>query len=154
MKTNGYHGLDAYSDPYPTLRHALAPEYAELGAEKLEALFDRIFGKAVTAEDVEEIFDSIEKFASEVRQAVSNVATKAAPFAMNALSSAPQSAMFDSAGSASAGQKGRVGQVLAGAMPGTIGPGGRRTQVLVGVPAAGRLLYILSRPEVLHALQA
>jgi hypothetical protein len=154
MKTKGYHGLDACGDTYPTLRHALAPHYAELAPEQLDALFKRTFGVTVTAEDLEEIFDSIEKFASDVGQTVSNVAKKAPPAAMNALPGAAQVTMLGGAESTSAGQKGPVGRAVAGTIPGTIEPGGQHTQLLLGVPAAGHLLYILSQPEVFHALQA
>jgi hypothetical protein len=163
MKINGCHGSEGYGDPYPTLRNALAPEYAELGAKKVDALFERTFGKAVTAEDVEEIFGSIEKFARDVGQTVSNVAKKAAPFAMNVLS-ATQGVLAGAAlgplgilgvaRSASAGQEGPAEQAVAGSVPSMLGPSGQLTHVLLGVPAAGYLLNILSRPEVLHAFEA
>src|SRR5262245_58914275 len=119
METNGYY--DWYGDPYPDVRAALAPEYAKLAPEEIDALFERTFGPAVAAEDVEDIFGSIGKFAGDVGHTVSNVAKKAAPVAMSVLPGVAQGAMagaalgplgmlggavLGGAGSALAGQKG------------------------------------------------
>src|SRR5881227_3864102 len=150
MKTNGYQGLGAYDDPYHTLRLALAPDYAGLAPAQLDALVKRTFGAAVTAEDVEEVLDSIEEFARQVGHRMLNVVKMAAPVEMNAEPGAPHGAMLGSTGST--GQKGPIVAVVAGAVPGMIGPEGQHTQPLLGVPTAAHLLYILSRPEVFHAL--
>src|SRR4029453_730230 len=193
-------------DPYPNVRGALAPEYAELAPEEIDALFERTFGPAVTAEDAEDIFGSVKTLASGGGHTVSHVAQKAAPVAMSAVPGAAQGAMagaalgplgmvggavLGGAGSALAGQKGPAGTIgkvlgtgigLAGTVAGgpvgilggplgqrvigagtalvsgavrtQRGPVGQLQQVIQGVPAAGHLLNLLSRPEVLQALQA
>ena len=160
MKTNGYHGLDAYGDPYPTVRHVLAPSTPS-SARRSWTHSSRGFSvRLVTAEDVEEIFGSIEKFACDVGQTVSDVAKKAAPVVKNATPRATQGAlvgaalgplgMLGVAQTALAGQEGQVGQQVAGSSPSMIGPDRQLKPVMLGVPAAGHLLNILSRPEMLH----
>ncbi|QBY55460.1 hypothetical protein [Cupriavidus oxalaticus] len=61
-------------DPYPHLREALAPEYAELDPEQIEALIEQTFGPGLSAEQYEEIFGAITKAASSVGRAVGGVA--------------------------------------------------------------------------------
>jgi hypothetical protein len=175
------------------LREALAPEHAALAPEQIDALFERTFGPAITAEDVEDIFGSIGKFASDVGHAVSHVAQRAAPVVKSALPGVAQGAMagaalgpvgmlggavLGGAGSALAGQKGPAGTMgkilgtgigLAGSLAGAGGIVGGLAKGgigriggiapaaaggLVGAPAAGQLLNVLGKPEVMQALQA
>jgi len=216
VRTNDDYDWERCDDPYPILREALAPEHAALAPEQIDALFERTFGPAITAEDVEDIFGSIGKFASDVGHAVSHVAQRAAPFVKSALPGVAQGAMagaalgpvgmlggavLGGAGSALAGQKGPAGTMgkvlgsgiglagslagsggivgglakggvggLGGVARGALGAVAQRglgalgptvTGVapavatdLIGAPAAGQLLNLLGKPEVMQALQA
>jgi hypothetical protein len=49
------------TDSYPLLRQVLAPDYASLPAERLEAVIEQTFGPVLTASEYEEIFGGLGK---------------------------------------------------------------------------------------------
>jgi hypothetical protein len=191
MRTNGYYHWETDEDPYPNLREALAPEYAEFEPEQIEVIIERTFGPAIAAEDVEDIFGSIGQFAGNVGRTVSHVAQGAAPVVASTLPGVAQGAMAGAAlgplGMLSGAALGGAGAALsrngkgpartAGSVfntgvgiAGPLGPAGGIAQGALGrgvasavgalpagatgTPSAGQFLSLLSRPEVLLALQA
>ena len=157
-----YHESFLEHDPYECLRGALAPEYAKLSPEQIEALIETTFGPGASAEDVEGIFGSVGNAFSHVGKTIGRVAKQTVPIVGRALRGMMQGAMAGSAlgpfgmllgaatggaGSALGGQRGAagaVGKVLNTGlgMAGTLGGGGllgtarTGTSALAGSPTA------------------
>lgn len=82
---------------YPTLREHLAPGFAELSDEQIDALVEQVYGAGITGEDLEGFFDIIKSGLGHVAGAVGDFAQKAAPVVMKALPGIAQGAMAGSA---------------------------------------------------------
>ncbi|MEA2603865.1 MAG: hypothetical protein QOF89_4857 [Acidobacteriota bacterium] len=116
------------SDPYPELRELLAPEYAELPPERLEAVLGHALGGG-SVEDMESFWSSVKDFgraAGGVLQTALPVVTTVAGTALG--------------GPVGAAIGGAAGQALSGALGGALsGPNrGRGQRVLSGL-AGGAL---------------
>ena len=82
---------------YPTLREHLAPGFAELTDEQIDALVEQVYGPGFTGEDLEGFFDTLKQGLGHVTGAVGNFAQKAAPVVAGALPGVAQGAMAGSA---------------------------------------------------------
>ena len=82
---------------YPLVRQNLAPEFAELSDEQIDALVEHFYGEGFTGEDLEGFFDSIKRGLGSVAGAVGDFAQKAAPVVMKTLPGIAQGAMAGSA---------------------------------------------------------
>jgi hypothetical protein len=51
--------MDESWTAYPTLRENLAPQFAELSDEQIDALVEQVYGEGVSAEDLEGFFDDL-----------------------------------------------------------------------------------------------
>src|SRR5262245_44301497 len=89
--------MDESWTDYPILRESLAPQFAELSDEQIDALVEQVYGAGITAEDLEGFFDDVKKGLGNVGQAVGNFAQKAAPVVQRALPAVAQGAMAGSA---------------------------------------------------------
>src|SRR3954447_13295036 len=82
---------------YPTLREHLAPGFAELSDEQIDALVEQVYGPGFTGEDLEGFFDTLKRGLGHVAGAVGDFAQKAAPVVMKTLPGIAQGAMAGSA---------------------------------------------------------
>jgi hypothetical protein len=162
-------------DPYIHVRRTMAPEYAGLPAAEIEALVERNFGSAVTAEDYENIFGAISQAAQGVGRALGGVAQQAVPVLQSALPGAVQGAAAGSSlgpwgilGGAALGgltsalqAQGPAGAPAPGPTP--VGPTGAPRGGAAAAPGAfapptggpaAQLLALLSSPEFQLALQS
>ncbi|HEY3569634.1 MAG TPA: hypothetical protein VGP73_17005 [Thermoanaerobaculia bacterium] len=116
------------SDPYPELRELLAPEYAELPPERLEAVLEYSLGGG-SVEDMESFWSSVKDFG----RAAGGVLQKALPVVGTVAGTAL-------GGPVGAAIGGAAGQALSGALGGALsGPNrGRGQRVLSGL-AGGAL---------------
>ena len=153
-----------FVDPYPTLREALSPEYAELAPEQIESLVESMYPD-VSAEDLESFFSSLKK----VGRSVGRIAKRALPGVIQGATTGaalgPWGALAGgiAGGALSAATRGR-GRATGGrrvSRPGAPGarasgpvPGRAALSQLAGSPAATQLLRTLGRPEVNQALMA
>lgn len=160
-------------DPYPHLREALAPRYADQSPEAIEALVEHTWGPDVSAADLESLLEfDLGGALSSIGRTVANVASQAAPVLARAAPGALQGAMSGAAlgpwGALGGALLGGVGSALQGPAPSGAarppgpsmpslplpGAGGIGLPLGGGSPAAGQLLGLLGRPEVLQALTA
>ena len=116
------------SDPYPELRELLAPEYAELPPERLEAVLGHALGGG-SVEDMESFWSSVRDFS----RAAGGVLQKALPVVATVAGTALGGPVGGAIG-------GAAGQALSGALGGALsGPDrGRGQRVLSGL-AGGAL---------------
>jgi hypothetical protein len=82
---------------YPNLRENLAPQFAELSDEQIDALVEQVYGEGITAEDLEGFFDDLKNGLGNVGRAVGHFAQQAAPVLQKALPGVAQGAMAGSA---------------------------------------------------------
>jgi hypothetical protein len=96
---------------YPRLRASLAPDYAELSDEQLDAIVAEVYGRAVTAEDVESFWSDIGRGFQNVANGLGQFAQQAAPVVSRALPSIAQGALT---GASVGGPWGALAGALAG----------------------------------------
>lgn len=113
---------------FPLLRSSLAPQYANLPVEQLDELIHAIYGPAVTAEDVEGLFDDIGRGLSNAARGVGRFAQRAAPVVMKALPSVASGA----AGGAAFGPWGALIGAGAGLAGGLLSQSRNRTARGIG----------------------
>ncbi len=179
----GVHGsFIAEDDPFPRLRSALAPEYAELAPEDVEALLAR---NGINAAAMEAFFDwDAGKAFSSVGKAIRGAVSSAAPAVAQVAGRALPGIVSGAATGAALGPWGALGGALLGgvtsALSGSAGqPGGAAARpggapgpagalgsiASAALPAvaglvggggnpAGALLGLLQRPEVLQSLMS
>jgi hypothetical protein len=153
-------------DPYPNLREALAPDYADLAPEAIELLVEQLYPGADPA-DVEGFFDTLKK----AGKAAAKFGQKALPGVISGATSGaalgPWGALAGAIGggamSAFSGGKGKQGPggstrlpsraALAGLAKAVPGVGGALSG-LASSPAAGKLLRVINTQPVGQALQA
>jgi hypothetical protein len=149
----------AYSD-YPELREVLAPQYRKLPAEDIEALLEGVNLSAVD-------FENYLEFWGDIGKAISQYAPSVLSGAVQGASSGAALGPYGMLGGAILGGVGGglskgMGQTQAPPspqMPSSGMPPGQTPQMPMqqmpipgNAPAAGTLLQILSRPEVIQAL--
>lgn len=124
-------------DPYPNIREYLAPKYANLAPEDVEALLER---EGIRADAMEGLFDGVSKAFSSAAKAVAPVVTKALPGVISGAATGCAlgpwgclgGALIGGVGSAlssSGGKPGGAGgsspiSAIAGAIPAIAGAGG------------------------------
>ncbi|MEA2881231.1 MAG: hypothetical protein QOH32_450 [Bradyrhizobium sp.] len=127
---------------YPLLRDNLAPGFAELSDEQIDALVQQFYGEGFTGEDLEGFFDSIKHGLSGVAGAVGNFAQKAAPAVMNTLPGIAQGAMAGSAlgpfGMLAGAIAGGAGSALSQSKNPTLSGIGRGLGTVTQLASAGR----------------
>lgn len=123
-----------YATEYPRLRASLAPEYAEIDDEQLDALVAEIYGPGVGAEDVEAFWSDVGRGFQNVARGVGRVAQKAAPVVAGALPSIAQGAMT---GATVAGPWGALAGAVAGGVGGVMSQSKNRTLRSVGGAIGG-----------------
>ena len=135
--------------PYKGIREVLAPEYRELPAEQIEALVRSTLGD-VDPEDVDDFLGTLKK--------VGGFVAKAAPSVLPVAGTVVGTAF---GGPLGATLGGTLGSLAGKAVGGAAGPGPRRGRpglaaapAAGGSPAAGQLLALLNRPEIIQALMA
>ena len=148
MRRNSRHERLANSD-YPELREVLAPQYRNLPAEDIEALFESY---NLSAEDIEGFFDTLK----DIGKAVVSAAPTILPVAGTVVGTA-------FGGPAGAALGGALGNLAGGAISQATGPrpaaaprpapAPQIPQPPPGAsPAAGQMLQTMFRPEMLQAL--
>ncbi len=90
-------GWQTHETHFPTLRENLAPEFAELSDEQIDALVEYAYGEGIGAEDLEGFFDNLKRGFGNIGGAVGKFAQQAAPALQNALPGMAQGAMAGSA---------------------------------------------------------
>jgi hypothetical protein len=134
-------------DPYPNIREYLAPEYARLTPEDVEALLER---EGIRAEAMEGFFDDVGKAFSGAAKAVAPVVTKALPGVISgaaagcalgpwgclggALIGGVGSALSSGGGKSAGGSS--PGSAIAGAIPAIAGAAGGGGGVASGIASA------------------
>lgn len=152
-------------DPYPSLREALAADYAGLAPEAIEQIVEHLYPGADPV-DVEGFFSTLKK----VGKAAAKFGQKALP---GVISGATSGAALGPFGALAGGLAGGVlsaatgGGRKSGGLPtrlpsraalaglASAAPGiGRAVSGLASSPAAAQLLRVVNRPEIGQALQA
>jgi hypothetical protein len=111
---------------YPALREALDERYASLPPEDIEQLVYEMFGPAVQAEDLENIFSSIGKAFGNLGPTLSNFAQQAAPVIARVAPAAAQGfASGAMVGGPYAGLAGAGLGILSSLLGGSQAPGGQ-----------------------------
>jgi len=106
-----------HATAYPRLRASLAPEFAELADEQLDALVAEIYGPGLSAEDVESFWRDVGRGFQSVARGVGQVAKQAAPVVGRALPAMAQGAMT---GATVAGPWGALAGAVAGGAGGVL----------------------------------
>jgi hypothetical protein len=119
---------------YPRLRASLAPEYAEIDDEQLDALVAEIYGPGVSAEDIESLWRDVGRGFQNVARGVGRVAQQAAPVVAGALPSIAQGAMT---GATVGGPWGALAGAVAGGVGGVMSQSKNRTLRSVGGAIGG-----------------
>jgi len=83
-------------DDFQMLRASLAPQYATLGRDRLEAIVQEVYGAGASPEDVESLFGDIGRGLSHAAAGVSHFVQQAAPAVAQALPAMAQGAMAGS----------------------------------------------------------
>jgi hypothetical protein len=157
-------GLLTDRTEYPRLRASLHERVRSAPPEVIEQLVAEVFGPGVEAEDVEDLFGSIGSALGNVAGQVAPVLAKAAPGAISGAAAGsaagPYGALIGglAGGLSSLSGGGRAPAAPQPAPPPSIpSPGPMPVPAaapLAGFPAAGQLMSLISRPEVLQALLA
>jgi hypothetical protein len=142
---------------YAGVREALAPEYADLPNEAIEALLENLYPGADPA-DIESFFSSLKK----VGKAAAKIGKKALPGVIQGVTKGAALGPFGmiaggiAGGALSAASKGAFGRRVGGAVRGIAKrlPSRGAIANLVGSPAATQLLRAINRPEINQALRS
>jgi hypothetical protein len=89
--------MNGWQTDLPNVRDHLAPEFAELSDEQIDALVEHVYGEGIGAEDLEGFFDNLKRGFGNIGGAVGKFAQQAAPALQNALPGMAQGAMAGSA---------------------------------------------------------
>ncbi len=153
---------------FANLRHVLSTDYNELADDEVEQVLDSVWGEGA-AEDLESFWGQVQKIGSTAGGYLKNAAPGMIQGATTGAALGPWGIVGGAlaGGAASIAQqatapKGARGPIPAGGLPAGI-PGGQAaghaTQLPPvpppnGSPAAGQLLQLLARPEIVQALMS
>lgn len=137
-----------YSDPYPEVRELLATEYREASPEKIEEVLKEALGSN-SPEAVEDFLSTLSTVLPVIGAAVGTIISPG-------IGTAVGGAAGTVAGKAVSGVKPRQPPPTraAATRPSVPAPPAGSRSTAKGSPAAGQLLVLLFRPEVLEALIA
>ena len=157
-RARGRFGAREGDDPYPNLREVLVAEYADLPPEDIKELLTR---QGISAEDAEDFWGTLKDIGGTVARALPSLLPVAGTVVGTAFG-----------GPVGAALGGTLGQLAGGAIGSAVGgqpaaPGAGPPGALAGLAstagglfgaggggAAGQLLGVIQRPEVLRALMS